>query len=78
MSGQNDPVNITSKPARIIPADAIASFLQHIKALKKFISLCWCLYIMNATLVLPINDNNPTKEIIPPVSCDIPITPRYT
>ena len=78
MSGQKDFVKITNNPASTIPAHAIASFRQHIKALLKFISLCWCLYIMNATLVLPINDNNPTKEIIPPVSCDIPIMPRYT
>ena len=28
ISGQKDPEKITNKPAKIIPAEAIASFLQ--------------------------------------------------
>ena len=39
ISGQTDPVNITNTPARIIPAEAIASFLQHINFKSAFI---WC------------------------------------
>jgi hypothetical protein len=76
-SGQKDPVNITNRPARIIPAEAKASFLQHMKALRKFMSLCWCLYIINATLELPASDITPIIEIVPPVNSDSPIKLRY-
>ena len=63
MSGQEASKYHTNRPARIIPAEAKASFLQQINALMKFMSLCWCLYIMNATLVLPANDITPIIEI---------------